>query len=143
MQKLCCPSGVKVELHPKPVMGDWNGSGAHINFSTKHMREHADMGYMTLICASMEEYHNEAIEHYGVGNNRRLTGDHETSPIDKFSWGEMDRTASIRIPVTTVNNDGKGYLEDRRPAANVDPYEAFSHLLKVTNNINEELLIAT
>ena len=143
LQRLAERMGLSVSYDPKPVMGDWNGSGAHINFSTKYMREHADMGYMNLICASMEEHHKEAIEHYGVGNNRRLTGDHETSPIDKFSWGEMDRTASIRIPVTTVNNDGKGYLEDRRPAANVDPYEAFSHLLKVTNNINEELLIAT
>ena len=31
-----------------------------------------------------------------------------------------DRGASIRIPLQ-VSKDGKGYLEDRRPNANMDP----------------------
>jgi len=107
------------------------------------MRTNADMDYMNLICSSMAKYHDEAIEAYGEGNERRLTGKHETSSIDKFTWGELDRSASIRIPIYTVKNDGKGYLEDRRPAANVDPYKAFSYLLGVTNNISEEMFIAT
>ena len=134
---------IAISYDPKPVEGDWNGSGAHINFSTKHMRESADMEYMNLICSSMGSYHTKSIEVYGNGNERRLTGKHETSSLENFSWGEMDRSASIRIPIATVKNNGKGHLEDRRPAANIDPYEAFAYLLGVTNNISEELFIAT
>jgi len=143
LQRLGERMHIGISYDPKPVEGEWNGSGAHINFSTKYMRESADMDYMNLICSSMGAYHDKSIEVYGEGNERRLTGEHETSSIDKFTWGELDRTASIRIPIYTVKNDGKGYLEDRRPGANVDPYEAFSYLLGVTNNISEEMFIAT
>ena len=59
---------------------------------------------------------------YGAGNDKRLTGLHETQSIDKFSYGVSDRGSSIRIPISTVKNDWKGYLEDRRPASNGDPY---------------------
>ena len=142
LQRLAERMGFAISYDPKPVEGDHNGSGAHINFSSRYMREHADIGYMNIICASMEKYHDESIACYGSDNDKRLTGKHETSSIDKFTWGEMDRDASIRIPFSTVDNDGKGYLEDRRPAANVDPYRAFGHLINVTNSINEELLIA-
>jgi len=143
LQRIAERMDIAISYHPKPVEGEWNGSGAHINFSTKFMREHSDMAYMNLICASMENYHKDAISSYGVDNEKRLTGDYETSPIGKYSWGEMDRGSSIRIPLSTINNDGVGYLEDRRPAANVDPYEAYSHLIVTTSCINEELLIAT
>lgn len=143
LQRLSEKMGIQISYSPKPVEGDWNGSGAHINFSTKHMRTNGDMDYMNLICSSMAKYHDKAIEAYGTDNEKRLTGDHETSSLHKFTWGALDRTASIRIPLYTVRNDGKGYLEDRRPSANVDPYEAFSYLVGVTNNINEELFIAT
>jgi glutamine synthetase len=61
-----------------------------------------------------------------------LTGLHETQAIDKFSYGESDRGASIRIPVTTVQNDWKGRLEDRRPASNGDPYKIASAIIKTT-----------
>ena len=53
----------------------------------------------------------------------------------------MDREASIRIPIHTINNSELGYLEDRRPSANVDPYQAFTHLMSCVNKINKEMLV--
>ena len=143
LQRLAERMNLGISYNPKPVEGDWNGSGAHINFSTGFMRKHSDMPYMTFMCMNLEKYHEEAIACYGVDNDMRLTGEHETAHIDKYTWGESDRSSSIRIPITTINNDGKGYLEDRRPAANVDPYKAYAKIMDNISSINEEMLIAT
>tara|TARA_Y100000034_G_scaffold102792_1_gene127889 strand:+ start:76 stop:1551 length:1476 start_codon:yes stop_codon:yes gene_type:complete len=133
---------IAISYDPKPADGDWNGSGAHINFSNKKMREDEDLGYINFICASLQESHNESISAYGEGNDRRLTGKHETSSFDTFTWGESDRSASIRIPLSTTK-EGRGYLEDRRPSANMDPYEALTYLISTVSNINREMLVTT
>ena len=75
------------------------------------------------------EGHEEGISLYGSENDMRLTGLHETQSIEKFSYGVSDRGASIRIPVATVENGWNGYLEDRRPASNADPYKILSHIV--------------
>ena len=119
---------VDVNIEPKPIKGDWNGNGMHTNFSNEQMRTTGGEQYIKSLCDKFEPTHEQHITDYGSKNDERLTGLHETQHISKFSYGVSDRGASIRIPMNLTQNNWKGYLEDRRPAGNADPY-------KVTNRI--------
>jgi len=121
--RLCESYGVDVNFHCKPLGKDvdWNGSGMHSNFSTKHMREVGGKEYFEELMAAFDKYKNEHIAVYGPDNHLRLTGLHETQSIDKFNYGIANRGASVRVPHSFVNNGYKGYLEDRRPNSQGDP----------------------
>jgi len=95
------------------------------------MRE--DGGYDVVIkaCEKIGKNIDRHISVYGAKNDERLTGLHETAKITEFFYGVSDRGASIRIPMATANS-GKGYLEDRRPAANMDPYLVCAALIETT-----------
>ncbi|HEY5103894.1 MAG TPA: hypothetical protein VII65_02505, partial [Acidimicrobiales bacterium] len=112
---------VDVSFDAKPIKGDWNGAGAHTNFSTKQMRANGGWSAIIAGCEALGTKVKEHIAVYGEGIEDRLTGEHETAPYTKFSYGVSNRGASVRIPAA-VASAKKGYLEDRRPNANIDPY---------------------
>lgn len=135
MMRCCEKYGVTVNWHCKPFRGDWNGSGMHCNFSTKRMREEGGKAYFENLMAAFEKNRDEHIAAYGPDNHLRLTGLHETQSIDRFSYGLADRGASVRVPHSFMNNNYKGYLEDRRPNSQGDPYKIASRIIQTINEV--------
>ena len=128
---------VIAELHPKPIKGDWNGSGMHANFSYPYMKNVGGEKYFNTLLTEFGKYHKEHLAEYGAFNEERLTGAHETASFEKYSFGVSDRGASIRIPIYTPEHNWKGYVEDRRPASNADPYRIVTRIIKTVEIAHE------
>ena len=137
MMRLCEKYEVDVVWHCKPIRGDWNGSGMHTNFSFKHLRDVGGKDYFEDLMGAFASYREAHIDVYGPDNHLRLTGLHETAPIDEFRYGLSDRGASVRMPVNFIKNGYKGYLEDRRPNSEADPYQIVSRIMETVNSVTE------
>ncbi len=135
MDRLTEKYGFYIEYHPKPVKGDWNGSGMHANFSNTVLRTCGSQEIYEKICEAFRPVTEEHLAVYGEFNEQRLTGKHETASIHDFSFVVSDRRASIRIPIITVQNGWKGWLEDRRPASNGDPYKIAARIIKTIKSV--------
>ncbi len=130
--------GIEIDWHPKPLGDtDWNGSGMHANFSNTTLRTCGSKDKYEEICNQFRPKNRikDAINAYGAYNDQRLTGKHETQSIKKFSYGISDRGASMRIPIATVESGWNGWLEDRRPASNADPYRVAANIINTVKNL--------
>lgn len=136
LERLVEKYGLSINWHPKPLGKlDWNGSGMHANFSNTFLRTAGSEEKVKKVCEAFRPVVKEHIAVYGAYNDQRLTGKHETASIHDFSYGVSDRGASIRIPVYTKNHGWSGYLEDRRPASNADPYKVAARIIKTVKSV--------
>ncbi|KAM3600008.1 uncharacterized protein V6R79_015679 [Siganus canaliculatus] len=137
LHRVCEDFGVVATLDPKPMTGNWNGAGCHTNVSTKEMRDEGGLLCIEQAIEKLSKKHLKHIQvynpHGGKDNRRRLIGLYRTSTTDEFTAEVDDRHCSIHIP-RQVGQEKKGYFEDRRPAANCDPYA-------VTKAIADTLLL--
>ncbi|XP_026682722.1 glutamine synthetase 2 cytoplasmic-like isoform X2 [Diaphorina citri] len=121
-------TGVVKDVSDLPI---WNYDGS----STYQSEMREDNGIIEIEKAidKLSKQHLRHIQAYdpkqGKDNERRLTGKHETSSIHDFSAGVANRGASIRIPRDCAEQK-KGYLEDRRPSSNCDPYSVTEALIR-------------
>ena len=136
LQRLTEKYGIDIEYHCKPLGDtDWNGSGMHCNFSTTYMREVGGKEYFEELMAAFDKNREDHIAVYGPDNHMRLTGKHETAPIEQV---QLRRRRPRRLDPRAAQLRAqrlRGYLEDRRPNSQGDPYQIASQVLKTIASV--------
>lgn len=111
-----------IVLYSPKINETISGSGCHVNFSTLSTRtQHTGYSVIEEYIKRFEENHMKLIDCCSEKNKERLSGKFETARWDRFTWGVGTRNTSIRVPNDTFKNKC-GYLEDRRPGSDIDPY---------------------
>ena len=102
------------------VLISYEQNGCCTNFSTRKMREADGIEEIYKCMERLAKTHAKHLECYGTNN---------ISVNEHFSVGVGTRNTSVRIPNQTFI-DKFGHFEDRRPAANMDPYAVTSMVYK-------------
>lgn len=134
LERVAERAGVSISWEPKPIL-NVNGSGCHVNYSTKLMRHgntnKLGLEYIKEAVEELKKNHEEHMKLYGADNDKRMTGENETAEFSVFTYGYGSRNTSIRIGHDVVKNQN-GYFEDRRPASNMDPYLVTGKIFETT-----------
>ena len=128
LQRLTEDAEVDVKYHCKPLGDtDWNGSGMHANFSTTYLREVGGKEYFEKLMKAFETNRKDHIAVYGPDNHMRGAGQARGLPRSISSAMAL-LTAAHQSACRTRSptNSYKGYLEDRRPNSQGDPYQIAS-----------------
>ena len=129
-----CPSAERVVQLP-PIRARDAGFKHLVDVAGRPIDDTLRETRRAALLAAFEKNIMDHIAVYGPDNDKRLTGKHETAPWNKFSYGIADRGASIRVPHSFANSGYKGYLEDRRPSSQGDPYQIASQILKTIASV--------
>uniref|UniRef100_A0A3P8UVW8 Glutamine synthetase n=1 Tax=Cynoglossus semilaevis TaxID=244447 RepID=A0A3P8UVW8_CYNSE len=133
LHRVCEEFKVIATLDVQPVSGHLCPSGGHVNFSTKEMRSEGGLQYIEEAIKKLSRRHSHHLSvydpHGGADNIRRLNSQTITSSFKEFSSAVAARDVSVRIP-GQVFRSGHGYFEDRRPAANCDPYSVMIAMIE-------------
>ncbi|XP_070391237.1 glutamine synthetase-like isoform X1 [Dermacentor albipictus] len=133
LQRVAEDFGVVVSFEPRPFKSlKMPGCAGHINFSTKSSRSEGGLDWINKAIAKLElkhELHLKAYDPRKDANKERLRGNLMATPSREFSAAVSAKTVCVRIPRLT-KVAGRGFFEDRRPGANVEPYRAMQRLVE-------------
>lgn len=124
--------GLHICMHPKRF-DNFPGCSCHVNFSTKTTRQDNGLSILEGFMEKLSKRHEAHLKRYdpygGEQNKLRLTGQEGNSAVDKFTCGVGDKDLSVRVTKDTAMKK-KGYMEDRRPSSNCDPYAACDMIIR-------------
>ncbi|XP_075738210.1 glutamine synthetase-like [Rhipicephalus microplus] len=134
LQRVAEDFDVVVSFEPRPFENyKLPGGAGHINFSTKSSRSEGGLDWINKAIAKLELTHELHLAAYDPrkdkSNEERLKGDRLATPQRHFSAGVASKNVCVRVPRQT-QVAGRGFLEDRRPGANVEPYRAMQDLVQ-------------